>query len=215
MSRLLVLIASLLVSVAAFWLAFVSSQYAVAASNLAIVTSTHFEHSSRDAVTALLREQVARSPYNPELFSELANTLARSGNIEEAVSAMEAAVGLRRTWPYDWMALAELYAKARIYDERMTFALQNLNRFGSSERSLIYSKATFAMRYWYGFSEVQRDQLIPSVKTILDNKRAARRFAADLEKMNRTDLFCRRFSELVSYGAVSYTHLTLPTIYSV
>lgn len=191
---------SLILAVGAFWLALQSAQNAIAESNLAILEASKLGRGQKSISGTTIQQQILYSPHSAVLYSELAYALGGIGRHEEAVSAMETAVSLRRKWPYDWMALAQIYANARIYDDRMTVALYNLDQFGPSERSLVYRKAVFVMRHWYGLSNLQREQLLPSLQIILENKRWARRFAVDLEAMGRTQLFCRRFSKTVSYG---------------
>ncbi len=138
----------------------------------------------------------------PVAYMRSARLKASQGELKEAIVLAEQAVQWRATWPYDWMALAEYYAEARIYDDRLDRALENVTRYGASERSLVYRKAIFSIRHWYGLSSRSRQLMKPSIQLVLGDKRLAKRFFYDVISLNRTRLFCRQFSGLVEYGPV-------------
>lgn len=138
----------------------------------------------------------------PAAYMRSARLKASQGELEEAIVLAEQAVQWRATWPYDWMALAEYYADARIYDDRLDRAIENVARYGSSERSLVYRKAIFSIRHWYGLSWRSRQLMKPSIQLVLGEKRLAKRFFHDIISLGRTRLFCRQFVGFVEYGPV-------------
>jgi len=200
-SRLLLVLVSLPLLGLALYAVTYSANHAIVYSSIALLEGVA-KHSSPDAQQAIsvLETGAARAPLVASVRSSLSDFHTTQKDYASAQSVIEEAIALRLTWPYDWMRLAELYAAQNIFDERMSVAIDNVERYGGAERVLTYRKAVFAMRSWYGLDEGQREALNPSIMAVLSSGRAAQRFFFDVERYQRSALFCRQFRGEVSFG---------------
>lgn len=150
--------------------------------------------------SSLIAANPAKLPPLADLYISRSRYHASREDYSQGISELEQVLALRSTWPYDWMRLVEYYGQARIFDERLTIAMRNTLEFGPSERVIWFRSASFMLRYWYALNDQQRGLLEPSLYHVLEQKRWAGRMFYQIENIERTRLFCRRFKSLVADG---------------
>ena len=163
--------------------------------------------SDRAAEAESLAQALVLAPYNADYRRRLA--LASVDDYTAGLTHITEAIKLRPTWPYDWLVTAHLLAANGIFDERMTAALARIGETGAEERALQFDTAVFLLAYWYHLDEIQRQLVLPALKTVLYRIRDAKKLAVVIENLRRVDLFCRRMVDFVEYGpawCATYRH---------